>query len=316
MIAILIQRFRWLPIVLIGVTLITFSFTYLTPGDPVMNIFWARYGEDIAPTPELLDQIRADVGLDRPLPQQYLSWLGRLVRGDLGDSFIDKKPIIEKLARRFPVTLQIGATSLAIALLIAIPLGTIAATHPYSWIDTFAIILSNTGVAIPQYWIGPVLILVLSVQLGVLPTAGWGETRHMALPVLTLCLIPLAFFTRMVRSGILEVLSQDYIRTAWAKGLPPRLIMVRHVFRNSFIPLISVLGLQITGALAGSVIVETIFAIPGIGSAMYQAVLWRDIPMIQACTLLFVCSAVIANTLADISYTVLNPSISFSAGQS
>jgi len=314
MIAIMLRRLRWLPIVLLGVSVITFSFTYLTPGDPVMNVFWARYGEDIAPAPDLLDAIRADVGLDKPLPVQYLNWLGRLVRGDLGDSFVDKKPISEILARRFPVTLRVGAASLLVALLIAIPLGTWAATHPYSWIDTTSMILSNTGVAIPQYWIGPVLILILSVKLRLLPTAGWGTPKHMVMPVVTLSLLPLAFFTRMVRTGLLEVLQKDYIRTAYAKGLPPRTILWRHAFRNAFMPLVSVLGLRITGALAGSVIVETIFAVPGIGSTMYQAVRYRDVPMIQACTLIFVCAAVVANALADVTYVLLNPAISYDRG--
>ena len=279
-----------------------------------MNIFWARYGEDFTPSDELLDEIRAEVGLDKPLPIQYLSWLGRLVRGDLGVSFVDKKPIVEILARRFLVTLQIGGASLILALLIAIPLGTWAATHPYSWIDTFSIALSNTGVAIPQYWIGPILILVFSVGLRVLPTAGWGTPRHLVMPVLTLSLLPLAFFTKMARAGLLEVLQQDYIRTAHAKGLPSRTVLFRHAFRNAFIPLVSVLGLRITGALAGSVIVETIFAIPGMGNAMYMAVLYRDVPMIQTCTLIFVGTSVIANTFADVTYVVLNPAISYEKG--
>jgi peptide/nickel transport system permease protein len=314
MAAILLRRLRWLPIVLLGVSIITFSFTYLTPGDPVMNIFWARYGEDFTPSDELLDQIRVEAGLDKPLPLQYLSWLNRLVRGDLGDSFVDKKPIVETLARRFPITLQVGAVSLILALLVAVPLGTWAATHPYSWIDTLSTILSNTGVAVPQYWIGPVLILVLSVKLRLLPTAGWGTPKHLALPVLTLFLMPLAFFTRMVRAGLLEVLQQDYIRTARAKGLPPWTVLWRHAFKNAFIPLVSVFGLRITGALAGSVIVETIFAVPGIGSAMYQAVRYRDLPMIQACTLIFVGTAVIANALADVTYVLLNPAIHYDRG--
>lgn len=314
MAAIIARRLRWLPIILLGVSLITFSFTYLTPGDPVMNIFWAIYGEDFTPTDELLDEIRAEVGLDKPLPIQYLSWLGRLLRGDLGVSFVDKRPIIKTLARRFPVTLQIGVGSLVLALLIAIPLGTWAATHPYSWIDTFSTALSNTGVAVPQYWIGPILILVFSVKLRVLPTAGWGTPKHLVMPVLTLSLLPLAFFTRMVRAGLLEVLGQDYIRTARAKGLPPRTVLFRHAFKNAFIPLISVLGLRVIGALAGSVIVETIFAIPGMGNAMYMAVLYRDVPMIQACTLIFVGASVMASTLADVTYVLLNPAISYERG--
>lgn len=279
-----------------------------------MNIFWAIYGEDFTPTDELLDEIRAEVGLDKPLPIQYLSWLGRLLRGDLGVSFVDKRPIIKTLARRFPVTLQIGVGSLVLALLIAIPLGTWAATHPYSWIDTFSTALSNTGVAVPQYWIGPILILVFSVKLRVLPTAGWGTPKHLVMPVLTLSLLPLAFFTRMVRAGLLEVLGQDYIRTARAKGLPPRTVLFRHAFKNAFIPLISVLGLRVIGALAGSVIVETIFAIPGMGNAMYMAVLYRDVPMIQACTLIFVGASVMASTLADVTYVLLNPAISYERG--
>ena len=311
---ILLRRLGWLPIVLVGVSIITFSFTYLTPGDPVMNIFWARYGEDFVPTPELLVQIRADAGLDSPLPLQYLRWLGRLVRGNLGDSFVDKKPIIQTLVRRFPITLQIGGASLILALLIAVPLGTWAATHPYSWIDTLSIILSNAGVAIPQYWIGPILILVFSVKLRLLPTAGWGTPRHLVMPILTLFLVPLAFFTRMVRSGLLEVLGQDYICTARAKGLPPHVVLLRHAFKNAFIPLVSVLGLRIAGAMAGSVIVETIFAVPGIGRTMYQAVLWRDVPMIQACALIFVGTAVIANALVDVTYVLLNPAISYDRG--
>jgi len=279
-----------------------------------MNIFWARYGEDFAPTDELLDELRAEVGLDKSLPVQYFSWLGRLLHGDLGVSFVDNRPIIATLARKFPITIKIGGISLILALAIAIPLGTWAATHPYSWVDTFSTIISNTGVAIPQYWIGPVLILIFSVQLRVLPTAGWGQPKHIVMPVLTLFLLPLAFFTRMVRAGLIEVLDQDYIRTAHAKGLPPRTVLFRHAFRNAFIPLISVLGLRITGALAGSVIVETIFAIPGVGQTMYMAVLYRDVPMIQACTLIFVGSSVIANTLADVAYVVLNPAISYERG--
>ena len=309
--AILFRRLGWLPIVLLGVSIITFSFIYLATGDPAMHIFWAQYGEDFTPTDELLSKIRVDAGLDKPLPIQYLNWLGRIARGELGDSFIDKKPIIDILARRIPVTLKVGGASLILALLIAIPLGTLAATHPYSWIDSLSIMLSNTGVAVPQYWIGPILILIFSVQLRLLPTAGWGSPAHLAMPVLTLFLVPLAFFTRMVRAGLLEVLEQDYIRTARAKGLKPRRILWRHAFKNAFIPLVSVIGLQITGIISGSVIVETIFAIPGLGSALYQAVLWRDVPMIQACTLLFVGTAVIANAFADVVYVILNPTISY-----
>lgn len=309
--AILFRRLGWLPIVLLGVSVITFFFIFLASSDPAMHIFWAQYGEDFAPTEELLDKIRVDAGLDKPLPIQYLNWLGRIVQGDLGVSYIDKVPIVKILARRIPVTLKIGGTSLILALMIAVPLGTWAATHPYSWIDSLSIMLSNTGVAIPQYWIGPILILIFSVNLRVLPTAGWGTPSHLVMPVMTLFLVPLAFFTRMVRAGLLEVLEQDYIRTAHAKGLQPRNILWRHAFRNAFIPLVSVVGLQITGIIAGSVIVETIFAIPGIGSAMYQAVLSRDVPMIQACTLLFVGTAIVANALADVIYVLMNPTISY-----
>ena len=311
MTVILFRRLRWLPIILLGVSIITFSFAYLSTGDPAMHIFWAQYGQDFAPSEELLAKIRSEAGLDKPLPIQYLNWLGRIVRGDFGDSFVDKKPTIEVLKRRLPVTLTVGGASLLLALLIAVPLGTWAATHPYTWIDSLSISLSNMGVAVPQYWIGPVLILFLSVHLHILPTAGWGTAAHLVMPVLTMFLMPLAFFTRMVRAGLLEVLEQDYIRTARAKGLRQRNILWRHAFKNAFIPLVSVLGLQITAVIAGSVIVETIFAIPGIGSAMYQAVLWRDIPLIQACTLLFVGAAVVANALADVVYVVLNPAISY-----
>lgn len=279
-----------------------------------MNILWARYGQDFIPNDELLNRIRAEAGLDRPLPLQYLNWLARLVRGDLGESFVDKKPIVETLTRRFPVTLRVGGASLTLALLVAVPLGTWAATHPYSWIDTLSTIVSNIGVAVPQYWIGPVLILALSVKLRLLPTAGWGTAKHLVMPVLTLSLMPLAFFTQMVRAGLLEVLQQDYIRTARAKGLPPRAVLWRHAFKNAFIPLVSVFGLRITAALAGSVIVESIFAVPGIGSTMYQAVRFRDLPMMQACTLIFVGAALIANALADVTYVLLNPTIHYGRG--
>jgi len=309
--AILFRRLGWLPIVLIGVSIITFAFTYLSAGDPAMHIFWARYGQEMAPSEELLARIRVEAGLDKPIPIQYLNWLGRILRGDLGESFLDKKPIISILARRIPVTLEVGGASLLLALLIALPLGTWAATHPYSWVDSLSLMLSNTGVAIPQYWIGPVLILVFSVHFRLLPTAGWGTPKHLVMPVLTLFLVPLAFFTRMVRAGLLEVLEQDYIRTAHAKGLSRRTVLWRHAFKNAFIPLVSVVGLQITGIIAGSVIVESIFAIPGIGSATYQAVLWRDLPLIQACTLVFVTTAVVANALADVVYVLLNPAISY-----
>jgi peptide/nickel transport system permease protein len=304
----IIRRLLILPVLLILVSLIAFLYPYVSGIDPTNAILRSRIGERER-TPEIVAAIRNELGLDRPLFFQFTNWLERMSRGDLGKSFVSQAPVGEILFRGLKVTLILSLVSLAFAIIVSIPLGVLSSLSPGKWQDNLIAVFTQTGVAIPEYWFGPVLILVFSLELGWLPSAGWRGPEFIILPALTLALRPIAYFTRLTRETMIEAMQKQYVRAARAKGLSEFQIIWRHALRNSLIPVVTLITLWLASLLGGSVIVEVIFAIPGIGRVMYDAVIANDLPVVQAGVVLITGLAVIINTLTDLSYIVLNPAI-------
>ena len=291
--------------VLVGVSVVVFVAIRLIPGDP------AQLMAGQAATQEVVQQIRQSLGLDQPLPVQYLYFLRNVVRGDLGRSLFNGAPVVEELAQRFPRTVRLALASMAVASLIGIPAGILAATRRSTWVDTAVMLVALAGVSVPVFWLGLNLILLFSVRLQWLPSFGYETWRHLVLPSLTLGAASAAIVARMTRSAMLEVLGQDYVRTARAKGLAERVVVNRHALRNALIPVVTVLGLQLGTLLSGAVLTETVFAWPGIGRLLVEAVLARDYPIIQGATLLIAATFVVLNVAVDVLYGLLDPRIRY-----
>lgn len=308
MYATMLRRLLIMPILLLLVALIAFLYPYLSGIDPTSAILRSRIGER-EQTPEIVAAIRADLGLDRPLAYQFLYWLEHLARGDLGKSFVSQASVGIILFRGLQVTFILSIAALLFAIVVSIPLGIAAALSPGKAIDNLVAIVTQTGVAIPEYWFAPMIILVFSQNLGWLPSAGWRGPLYIIMPALTLALRPIAYFTRLTRETMIEVLQKDYIRAVRAKGVSELQIIWRHAFRNSLIPVVTMITLWLAGLLGGSVIVEVIFAVPGIGRVMYDAVLANDLPVVQAGVVLITGLAIVINTLTDLGYIALNPAI-------
>lgn len=304
----MLRRLLILPILLIFVALIAFMYPYLSGIDPTNAILRSRIGERER-TPEIVAAVKQELGLDRPMPVQFVIWLKDLFTGDLGTSFVSQVPVSLILFRGLKVTLILSLVALAFSILVSIPLGVLSALAPGKWLDNLIAILTQTGVAIPEYWFAPVLILVFALQLRWLPSAGWRGPLFIIMPAMTLALRPISYFTRLTRESMIEVMHKDFIRAARAKGLSEVQIIWRHALRNSLIPVVTLITLWLAGLLGGSVIVEVIFAVPGIGRVMYDAVLATDLPVVQAGVVLITGLAVIINTLTDLGYIVLNPAI-------
>ncbi|WP_462328662.1 nickel ABC transporter permease [Thiohalocapsa halophila] len=291
-------------VVVLGVCTLVFALIHLVPGDPVEAMLGERaQAADRA-------ALRAALGLDRPLWEQYRSYLGDLLRLDLGASFLDQRPVTAILAERLPATLRLAAAALGIALVVALPLGVLAARYRGSAVDSAAMTLSLLGISIPNFWLGPLLILVFSLWLGWTPVSGDQAPLGIVLPALTLGTALAAILARMVRASMLEVLGEDYVRTARAKGLGEVAVLWRHALRNAWLPVLTVIGLQLGGLLAGAVITETVFAWPGIGSLLVESIKARDFPVVQGCVLLISLSYVAVNTLTDLAYAWIDPRIS------
>ena len=303
MFSLLLTRLVSALVVVLGVCTLVFLLIHLVPGDPVE----AMLGENA----QLADReaLRQALGLDRPLGQQYLEYLQRLARLDLGLSFQDRRPVAAILGERLPATLELTLAALALALTLALPLGVLAARHRGSPLDTGAMSLSLVGISIPNFWLGPLLILVFSLWLGWTPVSGREGPASLILPALTLGTGMAAILARMVRGSILEVLGEDYVRTARAKGLSERRILWGHALRNAWLPILTLIGLQLGGLLGGAVITETVFAWPGVGSLLVESIQSRDYPVVQACVLLVSLSYVLVNTLTDLVYSWVDPRI-------
>ncbi len=292
-------------VVLLGITLIVFSLLRLTPGDPAELIL----GDTAEVTPQDVARVRARLGLDKSLAAQYGIFLWNLIHGDLGVSVYSQEPVVEVIAGKIGYTLLLTGSALALSVIIAIPAGMVSAAKPYTLLDGASMALALSGAAIPSFWLGVMLILLFGVKLKWLPPSGTGTWKHLILPTLTLGLGRAALLTRLVRASLLEVITQDYVRTARAKGLGEPAILVRHALRNALIPVVTVLGLQIGFLFSGAVLTETVFAWPGLGRAMVRAVLERDYPLVQGIALLISASVVLANLLVDLCYGFLNPTI-------
>jgi peptide/nickel transport system permease protein len=308
MYALMIRRLIVLPVLLVIVSIIAFAYPYVSGVDPTAAILRSRIGER-EQTPEIVAAVKAELGLDRPVYIQYFTWLGDIIQGDLGTSFVSQAPVGKILFRGLTVTLILSLVSITIAVALSLPLGVFSALRPGKWLDNLIAVITQTGVAIPEYWFAPMLILVFALRMKMLPSAGWRGPEFILLPAITLALRPISYFTRLTRETMIETMQKDFIRAARAKGLRESQIIWRHGLRNSLIPVVTMITLWLASLLGGSVIVEVIFAVPGIGRIMYDAVLANDLPVVQAGVVLVTCLAIVINTLTDLIYIVLNPAI-------
>jgi peptide/nickel transport system permease protein len=298
---------------LIGLTLVVFTMIHLAPGDPA-----AAFVSEQALDPQVLAQIHKNLGLDQPLPVQYAIWLSHVARLDFGTAYtFNQKPVIELIGDRLPATLALQSLALIVSLLIAVPLGIISATRQYSFLDNAATTGAFLGLALPSFWIALMLQLFLAVGLGWLPVstpgtdeAGLGRAKYLVLPIIVLALPTLAVFVRFVRSSMLEVIRQDYLTTARAKGLSESAVTYRHALKNALIPIVTVTGTQLARLLGGAVIVEYIFAWPGLGALAYESILRRDYPVVLALTLLTGAFILVINLVVDVVYTFADPRLS------
>jgi len=319
--------------VLLGVSVLVFSFVHLIPGDPALTMLGERA------TPEKVAEVRQRLGLDRPIWEQYLLYLSKVVRGDLGVSIVRGDPVLGDLLRRFPATVELAAAAILLALLAGIPVGIASAVWRNSLVDSLSRVWALAGVSMPIFWLGLMLAWFFGVQLGWLPTGfrlpsgtpfePWtnfllldavlqGEwavlaeaLRHLVLPAVALATIPLSVIARMTRASMLEVLSREYIRTAEAKGLPQAAVILRHALRNALLPVLTVVGLQVGHLLAGAILTETIFSWPGIGLWVYESIGSRDYAIVQGASLFIAVVFVTVNLLTDLLYAAVDPRIKY-----
>jgi peptide/nickel transport system permease protein len=319
--------------VLLGITLLVFLFLQLIPGDPAIVLLGQRA------TPDQIEALREQLGLNRPLPVQYLAFLNRLLHFDLGRSIISGIPITQELSTRWPATFELSVAAMVVAMILGIPAGILAAVRKNGWLDNIAMSASLVGVSMPVYWLGLLLVYLFAVNLHWLPPSGrigigtgfqpitgfylldsilrfdfkaLGDVlSHLILPAITVGTIPLAIIARITRSAMLEVLSQDYIRTARAKGVLERWVIMRHALKNALLPVVTIIGLQFGTLLSGAILTETIFSWPGIGSWIYEGILTRDYPVVQGGVVFVAIVFVLVNLLVDISYAFLDPRIQY-----
>ncbi|MEL6490935.1 MAG: ABC transporter permease [Cyanobacteria bacterium J06621_3] len=331
----ILRRLIQLIPVLLGISLLVFAFLHLIPGDPAVTLLGDRA------TPEAVEKLRERMGLNQPLPLQYLSFLGSLLSFDLGTSIFTGVPILEEIKLRWPATFELSVVAMLIALMVGIPAGVLAAVKKNSWVDNLTMSGSLLGVSMPVYWLGLLLVYLFAVNLQWLPPSGriginagysfepitgffifdaliQGDfsalgniLSHLVLPALTLSTIPLAIIARITRSAMLEVLSQDYIRTARSKGLKEILVIGKHALKNAMLPVVTIVGLEFGTLLGGAILTETIFSWPGIGSWLYGGILQRDYPVVQGGVVFVAFMFVLVNLLVDLSYAFLDPRIQY-----
>ena len=289
--------------VIFGVATLVFSLIHLVPGDPAQSML----GESAAPAD--VNELRARLGLDRPVVTQYVEYLTRALRGDLGTSFRYGTPVTKEIGARLGRTAELAFAAMTIAILIAVPLGTLAAVFRGGLVDQAAMTLSLVGVSLPNFWLGPLLAMVFAVGLGWLPVSGAGSLAHLVLPAITLGAALAAVLARLTRTSVIEELQELYVVAARARGLSWLRTVVRHALRNSLVPVVTVIGLQFGAVLTGTIITETIFAWPGLGRLLIQAIGFRDYPLVQGCILFIAVTYVGMNLLVDLAYGWLDPRI-------
>ena len=289
--------------VLLGVATLVFSLIHLVPGDPAQ----AMLGDGASP--QDIAELRTSLGLDRPLLEQYITFLRHAITGDLGQSFRTGQPVTAMIFERMPATAELAIAAMIVAVLIAIPLGVVAAVWRGTAVDYGAMTFALAGVSIPNFWLGPLLAIIFAVELGWLPVSGRGTLAHLILPSVSLGLALAAILARMTRASLLDELRELYVRAARARGVSRVLAITMHALRNSMVPLLTIVALQFGAVLTGAVITETIFAWPGIGRLLIQSIGFRDYPMVQGCILLIAVTYVTVNLVTDLMYGVLDPRI-------
>jgi peptide/nickel transport system permease protein len=299
----LVRRLVLATPVLLGVATIVFALVHLIPGDPVQ----AMLGD--AASPESVAELRSRLGLDRPLPVQYAAFLSGAAHGDLGVSLRTNERVTAAIAARLPATIELALAAMLVAVAIAIPAGVVAAVKAGTVADHAATTLALVGISMPNFWLGPLLAIVFSVGLGWLPVSGRGTLAHLVLPAITLGAPLAAVLARMTRASLIEELRELYVTAARARGLSTARVVLKHALRNSLIPIVTVLGLQVGGVLTGAVITETLFAWPGVGRLLIQSIGFRDYPLVQGCILLIAVTYVSVNLLTDMAYAYLDPRI-------
>lgn len=302
----IIRRFIMIAPILLGVATIVFILMFIVPGDPA-RLLMGQHGDE-----DTIRTIRHEMGLDKPVYVQYVRFIGRLLKGDLGMSYRQKRPVATIIRERFPATVKLAVASMALAILVGIATGIVAAVFRNTVLDWMVMIFSLTGISMPVFWLGMMLILLFASGLGWFPVGGYGQhgdLRHLFLPALSLAAVSTGYITRMMRSSMLEVTGKDYIRTARAKGLSETAVILRHALRNAFIPVITIIGIDFASLLGGAVATETVFAWPGLGRATVDAIRVRDLPVVEGCVIFLAFIFVIANLLVDLSYAWLDPRI-------
>jgi len=295
---------------LLGVSILSFSLLYVFPGDPAELIVRISAGVD-NPTPEMIEKFRIESGLDKPIVLQYFNWLSHIVRGDFGVSWTSGKPVLEEILERFPASAVLFFSTFLISIIFAFLLGIVAALYRDRLMDHITRIWALLGISIPSFWLGLMLIWLFSVRLHLLPSFGFGTLKHAILPVLTWSMSFMAIKTRFVRASLLDALSQDYVLTARSKGLSDGLIVFRHALRNALIPIITYLSMSMGHLIVGSVMIEVVFAWPGLGSYLVSSVFRRDFPVVQALVLLSGVMFTVMNLIVDILYAIIDPRIRY-----
>jgi len=301
----IVRRFLLAIPVIVGVSTLVFLLIHMIPGNPVEIMLGERA------LPADTERLKNELGLDRPLSSQYLHFLYGLARGDMGVSFFYRKPVLSAILERYPATLELTLASMCLALIIALPLGLLSARRPYSFADRLSMLFSLFGATMPNFWLGPLLILVFAIHFDWFPVSGRENALSIVLPSVTLGLGLSAILSRMIRSGLLEVLDQGYITAARARGAGERKVFLFHALRNALIPLVTILGIQFGALLSGAIVTETIFSWPGIGRLLVQAIEARDYPLVQGCVLVISISYIIVNLAVDILYAVVDPRIMY-----
>ena len=297
------KRIAFLIPVLIGVSILIFTIIHLAPGDPAESMLGP------SATQQDLHELREQLGLNKPLLVQYFSFAGNILKGDFGRSIRTNNPVLEEILDRFKPSFVLALWSMAFAILLGLPLGILAALRQNTWVDTLCNFVALLGFSLPGFWMGLMLMLLFSIMIPILPSSGYGTWEQLLMPVLVLGTNPMAVIARMTRSSMLEVVRQDYVRTARAKGLKNRLILVRHILSNVMIPVVTVIGIYFGNMLGGVVITETIFSIPGIGRLIIDAIRFHDYPVVQGGVLFFAFCLSLVNLVIDLLYALLDPRI-------
>ena len=313
----IVRRFIHAIIVLILVTLIVFLAMRILPGDPIYMIM--TEGQMTGITEEDIEAARHEYGLDRPIMVQYFDWLGGVLRGDLGISLLQRLPVTHMLGHGIPITLNLGLLSFAVSLVLGIPAGVICAVRRGKWLDTVVTIFANIGITVPTFWLGIMLIYLFSLKFNWLPVQGYvspfenlGQNiRLIIMPVICLAIFPISAVARQTRSSMLEVIRQDYVRTAWAKGLKESIVIMRHALKNGLIPVVTLSGVILSSIIGGSVLIEMVFNITGVGRLLVNAVFAYDYTLVQGCVLFVAIAILFINFVVDISYAWLDPRIRY-----